>query len=229
MELTPSYVNTGMLPLLKEHGIEVPGVYLGGGFHTVAEAERSVAQMVEQSAIAKSMGARYIVTNPNPKHKGEAKTAEELSIQAKYVGQLAEKLHSNGLRLLLHHHAPEMANNAHEWRHLLANTDAKLVGMCMDTDWIAQGGQQMLPILKEAGNRVEVVHLRNAAEKIWTESVDQGDYDYKAVADHLRSIGFQGYLVVELAHRPDMKITRSLEENLRISREYVEKTFGVTA
>ena len=40
---------------------------------------------------------------------------------------------------------------------------------------------------------------------------------------------FTGYLVVELYFASGTKAPRSLEENLRVSRLYAEKTFGVKA
>jgi len=38
---------------------------------------------------------------------------------------------------------------------------------------------------------------------------------------------YHGYLVVELAYEKRTRITRSLEEDLRLSREYARKVFGV--
>jgi len=38
-----------------------------------------------------------------------------------------------------------------------------------------------------------------------------------------------GYLVVELAYEKNTKITRPLEEDLKLSREFAEKTFGIHA
>jgi len=36
-------------------------------------------------------------------------------------------------------------------------------------------------------------------------------------------------IVVELAYRPNTVVTRPLEEDLRLSRIYTEKVFGVSA
>ena len=133
------------------------------------------------------------------------------------------------MRLLVHHHNPEMMENAREWRYLLTHTEPKYTGLCMDVDWIFQGGQQAMALLTEAGSRIEDMHLRNASGGVWTESVGEGDYDYNAIAGLMKRLNYRGYLTVELAHHPKTKITRSLEENLRLSREFVEKTFEVKA
>jgi hypothetical protein len=43
----------------------------------------------------------------------------------------------------------------------------------------------------------------------------------------LHQINYEGFLVVELAYEKDTVITRSLEEDLRLSRIYTEKVFGL--
>ncbi len=45
------------------------------------------------------------------------------------------------------------------------------------------------------------------------------------MAQILREIKYNGWLSVELGHANDTKITRSLEENMRRSRDYAERTF----
>jgi hypothetical protein len=47
------------------------------------------------------------------------------------------------------------------------------------------------------------------------------------VADYLKEIRYGGYLVVELAYEKATRITRSLEEDLRLSRLYAMKVFGL--
>lgn len=210
----------------KAHGLSVPIVYVGGTFHEAAGAEKAIAGALQVGDAVKPLGTQYLNTNPNPKPAGAAKTDEELATQAKYVERLAAELKPRGLGLLLHHHDPEMKDNAREWRHLLRNTSLPL---CIDFDWIHQGGQDGLGILKEAGSRVRSMHIRNARSKVWTESIDDGEYDYNAVAKHLRGIGYNGWLVVELALAEKTPQTRSLVENLKRSREFAERTFGVKA
>jgi sugar phosphate isomerase/epimerase len=228
LEIVSQFLIPQTRDALHEFKMEVPIVYAGGAFHTQEAGEKATASILAAAKEAKAFGARYINTNPDPKPGGARKTDEELATETRYVNQLGAELHKSGMRLLIHHHNPEMADNAREWRYLLQHTDAKHVGLCIDVDWIFQGGQQALPLLTEAGARVEDMHLRNASGGLWTESVGEGDYDYAAIAALMKKENYSGYLTVELAHRPNTKITRSLQENLRLSREFVEKTFGVS-
>jgi inosose dehydratase len=211
---------------LKEHGLEVPIVYNGGAMHEPAAAEKSIEDTLKLADTIKPAGARIINFNPNPKPKSERKTDEELATQARYVSRMAKELQGKGCELILHHHTPEMADNAREWRHLLRNTEA---GLCLDLHWIYRGGQDPMALLREAGKRVRSTHLRNSQHGVWSESFGDGEMDYRPIAAYLKETSYNGHLVVELAYEKDTQITRGLDDDLRISREYAQKVFGVKA
>jgi sugar phosphate isomerase/epimerase len=59
------------------------------------------------------------------------------------------------------------------------------------------------------------------------EEFGPGDIDYSKITDYLKEIGYSGYLVVELAYEKGTTTTRSLEDDLRLSRLYAEKVFGL--
>jgi inosose dehydratase len=212
------------LELLKKHGLDVPIVYHGGPMHEPAAAEKTIAQTLEVAGVVKDAGTRVLNVNPTPKPKRERKSDEELDAQAKVVSRLAAELKKKDLQLILHHHDPEMAEDGREWRHLLRNTD---VGLCVDTHWAFRGGQDPMSIVREAGQRLASAHVRNSQNNTWTEAFGDGDIDYQLLAEYLKQIQYQGFLVIELAHEEDTKITRSLEENLRLSRQYAERVFGI--
>lgn len=231
VELMNSMLTPELLPktaeLLKKNRLEPDIVYAAGALHETAAAEKTLAEILKTADAARTVRARALETNPTPKGKKERKTDEELAVQARYLYRLAEAVHERGMRLFVHHHDPEMADDAREWRHILKNTDPKLVWICLDIDWVIRGGQQPLAIIRETGGRLGSLHLRNSQDGIWTESLGDGDYDYAAVADLLRKMGYRGYEVVELAYDKATAITRPLEEDMRLSRLFVEKTFGM--
>ena len=215
------------LGLLKKNGLAMPTFYANSVMHEARMAEHSIKTILELVEATKSAGVRGIVTNPSPKPQQGRKSDDELAIQARYLNQLGGELKKRGVRLMVHHHTPELVENAREWRHQLANTDPQLVGCCVDLHWAYRGGQEPLAFLREVGPRLESLHLRNSQGGVWLEDLNDGDVNYHVVADYLKEIGYQGYLVVELAYEDGTKVTRSLEEDLRLSRLYTEKTFGL--
>jgi inosose dehydratase len=213
--------------LLSQYNLEVPVVYAGGSFHEAEAAERSIGQILAVADSVKDLHTGWINTNCNPKKGKERKTDHELTTEAASLDRLGQHLNKRGMRLMLHQHDPDMADGAREWRSNLHHTDPKLVWFCVDVHWIYRGGQKPMALLEEAGHRIASLHLRNSVKGVWSESLGDGDVDYRAVAKFLEKMKYKGFLAVELAYEKDTNPTRPLEEDLRISREYAEKVFDL--
>jgi inosose dehydratase len=217
------------IALMKKYKLRCSMAYNGGAMHDDAGAEKTIAATLDIAEAARSLGAVGMVLNCNPLPRNGRKSDEQLRIQVANINRLGRQLKSRGMRLSLHHHAPDMLENAREWRYMLSNTDPQLVWMCPDPDWIRYAKLDVMTLIREAGKRIGDIHLRNSENGVWTEDLGPGEVDYPAMAKFLKEIKYDGFLCVELGHARDTRITRSLEDNLRRSREYAEKTFGVKA
>jgi inosose dehydratase len=229
VELGPNFF-AGLLrertpALLRAHGLNMPSVYVGGALHEGLAAEQTVQHASEIASLCAPFGCTAVVTNPDPKRNDEAKTEAELQVEADALNRMAKRLAAQQMELRVHHHTPQLENNAREWRYLLEHTDPALVHVCVDVDWAYEGGFDPVAFLRECGNRVGELHIRSARNKIWLEDVEDSDIDYSAVAAYLREQHLQPELVVELAYRPQTAVSRHLEEDLRLSRLYVERVF----
>ncbi|HTS68920.1 MAG TPA: sugar phosphate isomerase/epimerase [Terriglobia bacterium] len=213
--------------LLAKYKLKPESVYASSTLHEASAAEASIQAVLEVAAFLKPLGTRVIITNPSPKPNQALKTDAELKTQAQYINQLGMALRGKGIRLLLHHHTPELRENAREWWYELEHTDPQAAGCCVDVHWAYRGGQEVMPFLRKVGNRVESLHLRNSQNGVWMEDFGPGDVDYSPVADYLHQTNYQGFLVVELAYEKGTAVTRSLEEDLRRGRIYTEKVFGL--
>lgn len=213
--------------LLKRHKLKLAIVYNGGPMHTPDGADKTIADTLALARRVKQAtgSVEWVNFNPNPLPKGAAKSDEELKIQAAALNRLATELKREKLGLMVHQHAPELANNAREWRHILANTDPKLVYACLDIHWFYRGGQDVMTLLKESAPRAASLHLRNSKGGVWLEEFAPGDVDYLQVAAYLKEHGYTGYLVVELAIEEKTELTASLESNIRRSLNYAESIF----
>ena len=209
---------------LQKNDMTAPIVYFGGKLHTREGIDKTLDEVSRLAEEVKPAGAVALNHNPNPKPNKALKTDAELAIQDGGLKELDKLIQAKGLRFFVHHHDPEMLAEAREWRHILKNTSVEL---CLDADWIRRGGQEPVTILREAGKRTASLHIRSARNGVWLEAVGDSDVDYAAIAAELRRQAVEPYLVVELAQQPGMVETRSLEENLRVSREYVERVFNV--
>ncbi len=232
MELIDSFVAPELAErtaaLVRQHGFEVPVVYHGGSFHEAEAAGRSIEAILATADAARKLGARWVNTNCNPKRGREPKTEAELAVEAENLNRLGRSLRGRDMRLMMHAHDPDMADGAREWRSNLHHTDPALVWICADVHWIYRGKQEPMQLLREAGRRTASLHVRNSVNGIWSESFGDGDVDYRAVAEYLRSIQYDGLIGVELAYENGTNPSRELEEDLKLSREYAERVFRLT-
>src|SRR5581483_536173 len=232
MEVVESFlapdVRERTIALARQYNFDIPVVYHGGRFYEPESAERTISQILATADAAKELHTTWIDTNCNPKPKRERKTDGELDTEVRYLNRLGQHLKERGMRLMLHNHDADMMEGAREWRHILRHTDPKLLSFCVDVHWVWRGKQDPLELLRLAGPRLANLHIRNSVNNVWTESLGDGDVDYAAVTKLLKQMKYKGLLAVELAYEKDTKPSRSLEEDLKISREYAEKIFDVS-
>jgi inosose dehydratase len=216
------------LSLLEANQLRTPSIYVGGAMHETAAGAETEQRALNVFAIAKAAGCKAIVCDPNPKPAGE-KTDAELATQVMLVNQLGQKLAAQGADLRFHNHTPELKSGEREWRYMLRHTNPKFVSVCLDIDWVRQAGYQPMDLLREAGSRVSEIHVRSSRNLVWQESVEPGgDVDYGPIAAFLQQERLKPLIIVELAYAEGTTVTRSLEEDLRRSRVFAEKTFDLS-
>lgn len=213
------------LDLLRSQHFRMPSVYVGGALHEKAAADTTIATALEMADLCRPFGCHAVVNNPDPKPGNARKSDGELAVEADSLNRLGRALARAGFQLRVHHHTPQLVDNAREWRFLLQHTDSRYVFICVDVDWAYEGGFAPVPFLREVGPRLRELHVRSARSKIWLEDVEDSDIDYRQVAAYLKESHLTPLIVVELAYRPQTQITRPLGEDLRLSRLYTERIF----
>ena len=208
---------------LKAKGLQPVSLYSGGRLHEAAKTSEVLAKLLKAARIAQQAGFRVISCNPDPIRR--EKTEEELKTQTAALTEFGQGLNELGMKLGIHQHLPEMANNAREFHYVFDHTKPDVVGWCYDVHWVWKGGIMPLDALKQYGRRVVTWHLRQSRDRVWWEDLDTGDIDYAAVAKHAKDHKLARRFSVELALEPGTKITRSVVENHRRSREFIRRVF----
>ena len=153
------------------------------------------------------------------------KTPEQFDAQADLLRELIALCEANGLVLNLHNHTYEVENGEHDLRGTLERVPEAKLGP--DLNWCLRGGVDPVDFIRRYAGQIVFLHLRDQhADGRWSESLGEGDMDYKAIGDALREVGFSGDAAIELAHERDFELTRPLGESLRMSRECVREAMG---
>jgi inosose dehydratase len=207
---------------LKAKGLKPVAIYSGGQLHNDAW-EKTVEDIAKAAKVCAQAGYQVINCNPDP--IGRAKTEAELKTQARALDQLGRELKKLDLKLAVHNHTPEMENKGREFRHNFTATNPDYAGFCYDVHWVFRGGVKPEEALKEFGSRIASWHLRQSREGIWWEDLAIGDVDYAWIARYAFEHELPPIYTVELALEKGTKITRSVVENHRRSREFVKSIF----
>jgi inosose dehydratase len=216
-----------VIALTRSNGLSMPSVYVGGPMHEKALADQTIARALEIGRLCQPFQCEAVVNNPAAKPGEARKTDDELAVQAEQLNRMGRTLREHGFQLRIHHHTVEMAEEAREWRHILKNTEPRYVTACMDLELVHKGGMKPNVLLREAGARITELHLRNKKKDTPLESFEDGDLDYYETAAILKQQNLKPLLVVELAYHSDTLVTRPLKDDIRVSRIYAEKVFGL--
>jgi len=219
-------------PLLRKHNLEMRSLYVNSTLHDPAQVDKSTEDVLAIAKKAKEIGARIIVTNPSPIQWGgpENKDDGQLKVQAGAMEKLGRRLAAMGMKLAYHNHDIELRNAAREFHHTMVGTDPKYVTLCLDAHWIYRGAGNsavaLFDVLKLYGPRVSELHIRQSVGNIWSETLGDGDIDYRALAKYLLSINVRPHLVLEQAVEQGTPKTMGTVEAFKRSSEYARRVFA---
>ncbi len=163
---------------------------------------------------------------------------DQWDVYAKGVNRIAHAVFDQcGLKVVFHHHCAGYVETAEEVRSLMNRADADLVGLCLDTGhWHYMGGDAVKAV-KEYGERVRYLHLKDCDPSIRELAVKEqmdyfaavaagvfcelghGNVDFRTLIGDVESLGYQGWAIVEqdiLTDDPDAP-----RQSARRNREYL--------
>jgi sugar phosphate isomerase/epimerase len=155
----------------------------------------------------------------------DKKTEKQLDDQADLLKKIIEIGKSRGVILNLHNHTYEVEDGLHDLKGTLKRIPEIKLGP--DLNWLQRGGVDPESFLKKYSDQIVFMHLRDELKNgKWSESLGEGDVNFRSIGKILNKADFYGDLVVELAHEGDFEPTRAVRESLKMSREHVKKTMG---
>jgi inosose dehydratase len=192
--------------------------------HAIEEAE---AHALKVGKLLAALGAVCIVlADDNGKvpdlvkragqRTGSALAQEQWDVYGAGVNRVARKIFGElGLKVTFHHHCAGYVETAEEVRNLMGRADAELVGLCLDTGHWHYAGGDALACVKEYGERVRYLHLKDCDLKVRQKAIDQkldyfeatregvfcelgqGAVDFPGIIKAMQGLGYDGWAIVE--------------------------------
>jgi inosose dehydratase len=159
---------------MARRGLGVSGGTVAGALHRASAWADVIARAREVGALVSAVGARHLVFLPEMYRdlRGALVSAPTLEREewgrlvtgASTLGRiLAEEY---GVTLAFHPHADSHIATQVQIAHLLEDTDASAVSLCLDTGHVAYCGGDSLDLIEAYPDRIAYVHLKQADEVI---------------------------------------------------------------
>ena len=156
--------------------------------------EAGAEEAIKVATLLAALGAEYIIladdngTVPDlvaqaGQRTGSLLSADEWDIFAEGVNAIARRVHDEtGLGTVFHHHCAGYVETPEEVRQLMGRTDPDLVGLCLDTGHWHYGGGDAVAGLREYGERMRHLHLKDCHPQVAKRCREQGKNYFEAVA-----------------------------------------------
>jgi inosose dehydratase len=238
---------------LESRGLGLAGGYLGLPFSDPTALEESLPQLEALLDVFDSVPD----SSPRPKptladagsevrsrYPGRAAHDRTVSWDdagwrrfADGLARVAERCRERGYEPTFHHHTATYVEAHWEIERMLELTD---VGLCLDTGHLLLGRGEPVRAIRDWGERINHLHLKDARVRVLQEIVDEaapveaiwrrrafcalgeGDVPIDTVLGALNETGYEGWLVVEqdVILRPDESVDGVCREQAS-NREYL--------
>ena len=235
--------------ILSSYGLRLVGGW-HSGFLTERSVEEEWQAAADHVRLLKECGSQVLVygecglmtgASPwdEPLSKRPSLKTSEFSAYASKLGELAIRLKEMGITLAYHHHLKMLVERAEEIDAFCQSTRDE-VGLLLDTGHAYAAGADYAEIIRKFGSRVVHIHLKDvrretlelARKNDWSFNSavregmftvpGDGDIDFSAIGEFLRTSGYRGWVVVEAEQDPAKAPPRLSTEK---AYRFVQKLF----
>ena len=169
-------------------------------------------------------------------------TEDQWEVFARGANHVAQRVKDEaGLRTVFHHHIGTWIETPAETERLMSATNPDLLGMVFDTGHWTFGGGDAVSGIQQFADRIWHVHFKDHDPEVarlsrvheWDgptcvgkgifPELGKGNVDFPGVVDTLRSIGYDGWIVIEQDVLPGMG---NPKESAQRNRDYL-RSIGI--
>ena len=231
---------TAFRNVLQEHGLELVALYGGGAMHDPSRFETLVAHNVRIARFLQLNGADRLVLGPGPRPAG-GPTRDDLLNTVHCANEIGRRTLELGVQACIHPHINTALEKIPEIDLVMERLDPRYVALAADTAHFRKGNPDVptaeVDLFARYADRIKYVHLKDWDPTLSPEAhgtggtavirdfveLGQGNVDLAGCVEILRRQGYDGWLTIELDYT-----RRTPYESVRMSKEYLEKTLGLS-
>jgi sugar phosphate isomerase/epimerase len=190
----------------SKRGCSIVTISFNGPTHDPARRSEVIANAKTAMTFLKEFDAHHLVVfSPNRREAAAPKAFESMCECFNEIGSTAREM---GFQAGLHNHMAQIVQNPDEVDRCMAMTDPKLFNFSPDTAHLHLAGCDVAKTLDKHKNRLILADYKDA-KRLDTAKPDSfdvksifdlgdGEIDFPACHRVLKSIGFKGWLIVDL-------------------------------
>jgi inosose dehydratase len=181
--------------LLGSNGVELVSVYTGANFIYPDILSDELDKVRRSCELAEMFGASRLVVGGGARRADGTRPADYDRLAAA-LDEVDELASAHGLAASYHPHLSTIVEGPDELAQLLPKTQ---IAFCPDTAHLAAGGGDPAALIREYGERVSHVHLKDV--QLSTGEflpLGQGDLDFADILRAVGEVGYDSWLLVEL-------------------------------
>jgi len=180
---------------LAASGVELVSVYTGANFIYADVLPDEMHRIRTACELASTFGAGRLVVGGGAR-RAAGTTAEDYDRLGKALDSVVDLAAEHGLEASYHPHLSTIVESPDELDRIMERTR---IAFCPDTAHLAAGGGDPAAQIRQYGDRVRHVHLKDVALETGTFlPLGQGDLDFRDILAAVREAGYDSWLVVEL-------------------------------
>jgi len=225
---------------LDQRDLRLISLYGGGDMHRAEAASEVIDRNVRIARFLQANGADRMVLGP-ARRGTVAPTSAELKQLAATANEIGKRTLELGVLSCLHPHVYTVLESISEIDEVMGQIDDEVVGLAADTAHFAKGNSEVasaeIGLFENYVDCIKYVHLKDWDPSLPPEfdensltpvirdftELGQGEVNLAGCVDILRSVNYDGWLTIELDYT-----RRTPRESVRMSKEYLEGTLGLS-
>ncbi len=211
--------------LARKYSLRMSGIYWGDRFHLAAEYERLLQESHRFLGYLKRFHSdRLIIGPPRPDVEDEKQAVSNMARVMNAIGKVA--LEQYGIKVGVHPHVSALIENPRQIDQLMEETDPRYFHFAPDTAQLWMGGGDPVRIIDKYRQRLVYLHYKDlrAYHRGLAGYLDnvielgRGVVDFPAIHRILRSIGYKGWITIDLDNARISPL-----ESAKINRAYIDR------